>query len=165
MNIREVIREIAGEQEERNILAKVVSVDTSEKTCEVKTIADEMNIFDVRLLANSGNGLLVVPAVDSVVGVCMINEIEGYVSLFSQIESIQCGDGSFDGLVKVAELTSKLNVIENKVNAMISVFNTHIHTATSATGPTTPPTTNQSPTISTTSQADIENDKITHGDF
>jgi hypothetical protein len=60
----------------------------------------------------------------------MINEVEGFVALYSQVDSIQFGDGSFDGLVKVIELTSKLNDLENKVNSMISVFNAHIHTAT-----------------------------------
>jgi hypothetical protein len=165
MNIREAIKEIAGYQQERNLFAKVVSVDLSAKTCKVNTLEDEMDIFDVRLIANSGDGLFIFPSIDSIVGVCMINEIEGYVSLYSQIDSIQYGDGSFEGMVKVPELTSKLNALEDKVNDMISVFNSHIHTATGSTAPTTPPTTNQSPTISVTSQSEIENDKITHGDF
>jgi len=165
MTIREAIRDIAGTQQERNLFAKVVSVDASAKTCKVETIADEMEIFDVRLVANSGDGILMIPSIDSIVGVSMINDVEGYVSLYSQIDSIQYGDGSFDGMVKVIDLTSKLNALENKVNDMISVFNAHIHTATGSTAPTTPPTSNQSPTISVTSQSEIENERIKHGDF
>lgn len=165
MTIREAIKEIAGDQEERNLFAKIVSVDVSAKTCKVNTLLDEMDLFDIRLVANSGDGMFIIPSVDSIVGISMINEIEGYVSLYSQIDSIQYGDGSFEGFVKVIGLTNKLNALENKVNDMISIFNSHIHTAQGSTAPTTAPTTNQSPTISVTSQSEIENDKITHGDF
>lgn len=166
MNIRDIIKEIAGDQAERNLFATVISVNTPNKTCEVKTIADQMRVFDVRLISNNGNGVLFIPSVNSVVGVCMINEVEGFVSLYSQIDSIQYGDGSFNGMIKVDDLVTRLNTIEQDIN--------DLKTALSGWTPVpsdggaalkTALASYYSSSLTETVRADLENDKITHGDF
>ena len=79
-------------------------------------------------------------------------------------DEIKFNDGALGGLVKVAELTTKLNNLENKVNTLITTFNTHVHTGVT-TGPgssaTTPTTVNG--TLTPTQQKDIENEKIKQG--
>lgn len=79
-------------------------------------------------------------------------------------DEIKFNDGALGGLVKVAELTTKLNNLENKVNTLITTFNTHVHTGVT-TGPgssaTTPTTVNG--TLTPTQQQDIENKKIKQG--
>ncbi|MEI8111180.1 MAG: hypothetical protein WCH59_09345 [Chitinophagia bacterium] len=74
---------------------------------------------------------------------------------------MQFNDGSLGGLVKVIELTQKLNNLENKVNSLISVFNSHVHTGvtTGAGASGTTPTT-VTGTLTPTQRADIENTKI-----
>ena len=171
MNIADIIRGIVGKIPERILFATVTSVDAVAKTCEVVTLADEMTIFDVRLISNNGDGVLIIPSEASVVGICMINEVEGFVALHGQIDSIQYGDGSFDGLIKIADLVTKLNNLESLVTSLISNFNTHIHITTATVGATPTPgviaatTSTESGSITNTTQSEIENDKITHGDF
>lgn len=70
-------------------------------------------------------------------------------------------DGNLGGLVKVNDILTKLNNLENKVNTIISTFNSHTHlgvttgAGTSGTSPT--PITG---TLTPTTKSEIENDKI-----
>jgi hypothetical protein len=76
----------------------------------------------------------------------------------------QFNDGSLGGLVKIIDLTTKLNNLENKVNALLSAFNTHTHilTLTSGTGTAAPTTSPVTGTLTPTVRGDIEDTKITH---
>ena len=79
--------------------------------------------------------------------------------------SITLNDGSYNGLVKVADLVTKLNNLENLVNDLISKFNSHTHilTLTSGTGTAAPTAAPETNTLTPTKQSDLENSKITHG--
>jgi hypothetical protein len=72
-------------------------------------------------------------------------------------------EGNLGGLVKVIELTTKLNNLENKVNQLLTAFNSHTHILTLSTGTgTAAPTSSQvSGTLTPTQRADIENTEIT----
>lgn len=74
----------------------------------------------------------------------------------------QFNDGSLGGLVKVINLTQKLNNLENKVNSLLSAYNAHTHILTLSTGTgTAAPTTSSVPgTLTPTQRGDIENEKV-----
>lgn len=78
---------------------------------------------------------------------------------------IQLNDGSMGGLVKVIELTQKLNNLENLVNSLIAKYNAHTHilTLSTGTGTAAPTVTTETQTLTPTQRADIENDKIIQG--
>lgn len=78
---------------------------------------------------------------------------------------IQFNDGADGGLVKVIELTQKLNNLENLVNDLITKYNSHTHilTLSTGTGTAAPTTTQETQTLTPTQRADIENDTITQG--
>ena len=73
-------------------------------------------------------------------------------------DTITLNDGAYGGLVKVIDLVTKLNNLENKVNSIITAYNAHSHpgnglpTASTITGSLIP-----------TNRNDIENTKINHG--
>lgn len=131
--IRSVIKDIAGGGGTVFVMGKVVSVES--ETCTVK-IADRVSVSDVRLNA-SANGnesnILAKPVVGSMV---MMADISGgelrdlVVIAFSEIDTLTvkfAGDvvvngGENDGLVKVIELTEKLNNIEKDINNLKDVF-------------------------------------------
>lgn len=151
------------------IACTVESVDLDEFTCEVVGIGGnaDTTIPNVRLSAENNDGFVVIPKVDSTVIVVTTKRGVAYVALFSDVEKIQFLDGSYDGLVKVAELTTKLNNLENLVNSLITKYNTHIHVATDSitAAPVTvaPTVTLETGTLTPTIQANIENTLITHG--
>lgn len=73
----------------------------------------------------------------------------------------QFNDGSLGGLVKVVELTQKLNNLESKVNSLITAFNSHVHTGvTTGAGASGTTLTTVTGTLTPTQRADIENTKI-----
>jgi len=71
--------------------------------------------------------------------------------------------GEFGGLVKVVELTQKLNDLENKVNEIITTFVTHTHPVISTGAPTSPTSTPISGNLTISQREDIENINVKHG--
>jgi hypothetical protein len=77
----------------------------------------------------------------------------------------QFNDGRFGGLTKVEVLTQKLNNLENLVNGLIKLYNTHTHTVTVAgsQGEAAATLATEHGILTLTRQSDIENTSITHG--
>jgi hypothetical protein len=157
--IKRLLREIIGDSGMPFIHAEVVSVDS--ETCTVKR--NGLQFTDVRLGAvvnENINNLLIVPKVGSMVLIADMSagQMRDLVIIgWSEVDTITINGGEFGGLVKIQELTSKLN-------ALVTAFNSHTHTvATTGTAAA------QSGTAAAiTSQAaefskgDYENEKIKH---
>lgn len=159
MEIREIIQKIVRERigDSKIRVAKVLAV--SGHTCTVETLDTVTEITDVRLQAEDSNGVYFKPAVDSFVIIAPIEDFEFVVIMYSAIDEIQFLDGSYGGLVKIADLITKMNNLENKVNALITFINTHSHASNGA--PPSPTFLGGSLTL--TNQAEIENPLISHG--
>lgn len=140
------------------------AVNTTEWTCRCTPIDGTPDILDVRLMATAANGFLIVPTVGSIVTVTMINDSNGYVSMFSEIASIQLNGDTYDGLVKINDLVTKLNNLEGKVNDLITAMNGHTHAGVTVGGGVTavgsiPIVGSLTPTV----KANLENTTVTHG--
>lgn len=171
-SIRSLLMQILGSDfvEEYGVPCTVKSVDAGgdPPTCVCTPINDtDPDFIGVRLqAAKETDGILLIPVVGSVVMVQPINHVTGYVSMFSKVESIRLGDGTLGGLIKIADLVNKLNNLENKVNSLITAYNTHTHTGvTTGAGTSAVGTAPVSGTLTPTVRADIENDTITHGEL
>lgn len=164
MNLRDTILAIVQEKFNNafGIICTVTEVNGT--TCTCSPIDDSADIEDVRLQAQAGSGILLVPAVDSKVVVQMINDVEGVVVMYSDLESIQFLDGSFGGLIKIEDLVDKINTIEQDLNTLKSAFSSWVtvpNDGGAALKTATASWAGQS--ITPTQVADIENDLITHG--
>ncbi len=163
-NVRELLQQLFTSQAEGDsvLFCQVLTVNTQENTCKCQPLNGESIIEEVRLSADgTTEGVVCVPVVGSVVGVVLVNNVMGFVALFSAVESITMRSGSLGGLVKIEALVERLNKIEQALDEIKRIFNTHTHPETGGvTSPTTTPLT-QSP--GSTQRKQIENDKITHG--
>lgn len=162
MDIPEAIRKMVGENRNlKAILCEVITVTGA--TCLCRPVDGSADIEDVRLQAEATNeGMLITPVEGSVVIVQMINDVEGYVSMFSEIDNIKFFDGAQGSLVLINSLVTKLNNLENKVNDIITAYNTHVHTGvTTGAGSSAVTPTQVSGTLTPTVAADIDNEKIT----
>ena len=140
------------------------SVDLTTLTCYCVPLNDDADIINVRLMANIDNGFLLIPEVNSIVVVSFLSDDSAYVSLVSKVSEVQLNGKNFDGLVKVQELTDKLNALENKVNDLITACSSQVVTlAPSGTFPLAPFFTSVTPLIPT-QQLEIENTTILQGD-
>ena len=144
--------------------ATVKSVDEQARTCIVIALSGRAgNEFTTRLMAAVDDGVLIIPAVDSTVVVSMSDFNSPAIVQYSEVEKIVFRGGDLGGLVKVIDLTSKLNNLENKLNSLVVKYNTHTHNVTAVGSPTGPGLQPETGTLTPTQRVDIENDKITHG--
>lgn len=122
MNERKIadnIRRLVGPVGYDSVLCKVVKVTGN--TCTVTTLLNDVEIDNVRLCAdiNKPPGVLLTPAKDSIVVVTMLDKMNSYISLFSQVDSIVLNGGEQGGLVKVKELTKQLDKLTKRVDGIM----------------------------------------------
>lgn len=162
--INKAIREMSKTDDEvYSIVCNVISVDSTAKTCDCKPVNSTADILGVRLMAQSSNGFLITPNTNSIVVVTMINKFTGYVAMFSEIREIQLNGKNYDGLVKINDVVTKLNNLENKVNAILTWSATHTHAGvTAGFGVTGVASTAGSP-LTTTVKSDLENITVKQG--
>ena len=128
-DIKEAIRAIAnGGGGKTFFTAEVVKVTGD--TCTVKS--DGLEMSDVAICAiggASGNSLVVVPKVGSTVLIADLSDgtrRDLCIVKYTEVESITINGGNLGGLVKIQELTNKLNALEDDINSLkqcFSVFN------------------------------------------
>jgi hypothetical protein len=141
------------------------AVNMTDLTVRCTPIDGTADILNVELIAEVTPGILVIPTVGSIVTVTFINESTAYVSQFGGIDSMELNGDSFGGLVKVVQLTTKLNNLENKVNTLITTFNAHVHGGvTAGAAVTLVPGALVVGTLTPTVRTDIENILVEHGD-
>ncbi len=179
-------KKIRGLIPTQSFIGKVLTVDEANYTCTVMPIDSEAEIFKVRLKATIDNlkkGVISIPAVDSfvIVGLLGNNENSAFVVWCSNIKKYYIvGDGgntlefkddgtilingdTCGGLVKVSDLVTRLNSIENTINAHLLKYNTHLHPGGTISGSTGVPNVIDTDTVTVTVNSNIENTKVKHG--
>jgi hypothetical protein len=161
----------------------VKSVDEAKSMCECEPINGGAPYFArLRALVEAEDkSPLLVPVKDSVVIVATFNKnsAEAFVLGYTEVEKVKIltskgevwlnGD-NFGGVVKIKEVTAKLNALENAHNALVAKFNSHTHlvattgSAAAQSGTASPTTQTSTDTLQPTQQKDIENKKVKHGD-
>lgn len=121
--LRELLAKIGGGKA-TNLYQAVVTA-LSDITCEVSI--DGLSIPDVRLRASTevdGAQIIVRPAVGSVVIVgSLTGDLDHLVVLsMDRAEEVIINGGSLGGIVKVKELTNKLNTLEREINDIKQVL-------------------------------------------
>jgi len=150
--IRTAIRKIAGNGATQAKVCEIVSVNTNNRTAKVVYNGVE---YDVQLAPASGDQLLQIPEIGSTVFV-----VDGIIVGYSDLSELWLRGNQFEGLVKVSDLVTKLNNLENKVNDLLAAYNTHTHPS-SGTPPA--PAFIVPGTLTPTTQNDIENPLVKHG--
>ena len=159
--IREAIRKICGKDDGGFLFFNAVVKSVEDDSCTITY--NDIDIPDVRLNAainGNANNLLIKPKQGSTVLIADLSEgllRDLAVIGWSEVDSITLNGGQLGGLVKIQELT-------NKLNALVQTFNSHTHqvattgTAAAQTG-TAAATTGQA---SQFNKSDYEDEKIKH---
>ncbi len=93
--IKDILNEFTGkynsEQAYYSERATVMAVDTEKNTCTVETVEDQSEIVNVQISAYIGAtfGLLLIPAVDSIVTISFYSKDEAFISKTSRLESFK----------------------------------------------------------------------------
>lgn len=155
-----------GQQAPPVYRAVVKTVDKFFNVCTVQLVSNPELIIEgvqLRAINNAGDlGFILYPAVNSFVLISQIEGLEDYVvisvSILDNETSILVNGGLNGGLIIIADLVSRLNVIEDRINYIQDNYNTHAHVANGS-----PPSSLLSvPNLQQTVINDIENPKIKH---
>lgn len=165
--VKEAIKKLADKNESvYSIKCTVTSVNLTKKTCYCEPIDEgQADIADVKLIADSSkNGFMVIPKMGSVVFVSMTSNQTGYLSMWSEVDSIEINGDTYGGLVKVQELTDKLNNLEDAFNQHVLLYNTHTHAGVTAGGSITAiPSAIDTNILTPTVKTELENLTTSHG--
>lgn len=175
--IREMIKKMAGLNKVDQVTyvdAEVVSVDTASRTCVCEVTLGETSYVlpDVRLMAAVGDGILIVPKIDSDVKIIFSALNEPFVCQYSDVEkvvidantSISFNDGSFGGVLKAAELVADINNIKKDINNLKQAFSSWVVIPNDGGAALkTAATTWFGESIPDTNLSDVVNNKVTHG--
>lgn len=175
-DLRKAVKNMQHKQTAQIFWAEIVSVDENTETCTIKTLSG-LEIEDV-LLSIEKSGIIQIPAVNSKVLVCSIENqkavcyliaIEEVVKYYLRTEEkIVFNNENFAGLVKIEDLTQKLNSLVNDFNAFVAKYNSHIHITTATVGASVvpgilSPTATSASITSSFNKNDYENAKVLHG--
>ena len=180
-NIREIIRSIADTNSKtRLVVGSVKAIDHEARTCDVNPIDESAPILGVNLQANQGStvGVVVWPKLGSFVVVALYDDYEagvvvltdvidrydikvGDMSLSLSAQGIVMNEGALGGLVKVVELTQRLNTIEQDLNSLKTAFSAWVPVAQDGGAALkTAVSTWATSTLTPTQRSDIENQNV-----
>lgn len=119
-DIRKAIEFLSDKNDEvYSIVCKVSDINAITKLCNCTPINGGAVITNVRLMADNKTGFLITPKNNSIIVVTMINKYTGYVSMFSEVDEIQLNGDINGGIVKITELTTKLNLLVTELQAQL----------------------------------------------
>ena len=169
---------------------EVKSVSSSERTCTVLPLTDNLEPFAEQLMADIDDGLLILPMVGSTVKIMLSEIITPTVIQYSAIDEILIVSGGaaikiystgvelqgsdFGGVMKVTPSVKAWNDLQNDVNTLKSLIAAQILTAASySSSPTvtgaqvsalfSPLTSYSTSVLPITTETQIENTKVKHG--
>ena len=119
--IKEAIQRLANEGEEvYSIACKVKSVDG--ETCDCSPLNGDSDILEVSLVAGAGTQILITPVIGSTVFVSWLSKNIAFVSLFSDVKSIDLRGDANGGVPISGDIATRINIIESDINALKAVF-------------------------------------------
>ena len=177
--IRRLLRDIAGANVPPYTILTGQVQSVQGETCTISR--DGVTYADVRLGAvvdGNANNLIIKPTVGSYVLLADLSDgklrdlaIIGWSQIdivsINNINAIVLNGGNLGGMVRIGDLTTKLNALTDRVNALIEAYNTHTHpvsttgTAAAQAG-TAAATTATAQTAPSFSASDYEDTKIKH---
>lgn len=161
--LKEIFDTLYGNEQYYARVGKVVSIDETEKTAEIQIINGPIMTDVLLQQVASDSGIFISPSIGSLVIINYTEKTTAYISLYSEIDSIIFQGGTNGGLIKIVDLVTKLNNIENDINTLKSVFSAWIvNPADGGAALKTAAASWYTSTITPTVRADLENENFKH---
>ncbi|BAQ92553.1 baseplate assembly protein [uncultured Mediterranean phage uvMED] len=124
-NIGDIIKQLAETGEEvYSDICTVKELDLDNFTAKLSPINGKADILNVSLCAVSSSApFLVIPKQGSTVIATYASKNTAFISLCSEVESVQIRGEEFGGLVKAGELKAQLDKLSARVDGIIDAIN------------------------------------------
>jgi hypothetical protein len=159
--LKTALRELTKSRLRAFVFGYVKSVDKKKNTIAITEESTELVFENIVLSA----GITIYPVVGSMAVACVVDGVDwdGFLVFANEFETIVLGGGNNAGMVKIKELTSKINALETEINNLKNILNTWVPVPQDGgTALKTAVTTWASQQIKLTEQTNIENNTITH---
>ncbi|MDD3079088.1 MAG: hypothetical protein PHH37_08290 [Paludibacter sp.] len=161
--------QLLGRGNEKTFLATVENNYPDADYIDVKDLSGTL-YTEVRKRAAIGDdddakkGIVVTPVIGSSVIVSRIGDSdELFVEMFSEVYGVVFDGGENEGLVKVKEITDKINAIETDINNLKTAFSTWVTSPSDGGAALKAVTATWAGSqLQVTNKADIQNEKIKH---
>lgn len=122
-NLADIIRQIVKTEDEiYSLPCKVVALEGN--LCELEPLNGDPNILDVKLTAGAADfPLFITPVINSVVIATFLSKDTAFISIYSEVESVQIRGDQYGGLIKVEELVTQLTKLTARVDGIIDAIN------------------------------------------
>nr|DAS20555.1 MAG TPA: hypothetical protein [Caudoviricetes sp.] len=110
-------RRINGAKQAQLRWVTVDTVDKDNRAMDVTGVVDQLEYYNVQL----GMGALCIypkPGTTCLVGIIEGQETDAFLISAEEVDEIVLNGGTLGGLVKVGELTDRLNLIEKDINSL-----------------------------------------------
>ena len=130
-DIRQAIQALSGlnDLQYEGVVCNVSDIDLATFTCTCTPIDGSAEFYDVLLNADADKGFTLIPANGSLVIIQQTSQANAYLTMVSKVDQVYLAGDANGGLVKVNDLVSKLNRIENDINVLKLVFSTWVPVA------------------------------------
>lgn len=185
-SVAELVQQLAGTygvSPVQVMTCEVTAVSSSERTCTVLPLTDNLESFAAQLMADIDDGLLILPTVGSTVKIMLSEIITPTVIQYSAIDEILIVSGGaaikvyssgvelqgadFGGIPKIKELEDNLNTlkdyIKNTLEPAIGTGFTAVGVGPSANGPAGKTAFDGVVNLVPINIVDMENPKVKHG--
>ena len=118
-DIRQAIQSLSGlnDLQYEGVLCKVSDIDLATFTCTCTPTNGDAEFYDVLLNADAEKGFTLIPVNGSLVIAQQTSQATAYVSMVSKVDQVYIAGDANGGLVKVTELTTKLNQLVTQISA------------------------------------------------
>jgi hypothetical protein len=130
-DIRQAIQALSGlnDLQYEGVVCNVSDIDLATFTCTCTPIDGSAEFYEVLLNADADKGFTLIPKDGSVVIIQQTSQANAYLTMVSKVDQVYIAGDANGGLVKVNDLVSKLNRIENDINVLKLVFSTWVPVA------------------------------------
>lgn len=162
-SISEYIKNIANNK--NNLLSVEVTSVSYPTFNGVLPTGEEL--LNIRLVSEEDDtNFIQLPAIGSNVLVGFVDNQNAIGLVYGELQEVLLRGDQYDGLVKINDLVTKLNNLENTLNTFMTTYASHVHPFVNALGvpSATTPTASAPPSpLTPTIKNDLENNKVKHG--
>jgi hypothetical protein len=118
-DIRQAIQALSGfgDLQYEGVMCNVSDIDLATFTCTCTPINGDAEFYDVLLNADADKGFTLIPANGSLVIIQQTSQANAYVTMVSKVDQVYLAGDANGGLVKVTDLTAKLNQLVTQISA------------------------------------------------
>lgn len=113
----DAIRNLVAKDALVSVACTVSNVNTTDYTCDCSPVDGSADFKGVLLNADAKNGFVLVPKNDSVVVITMTSNVNAFVSMVSEVDTILMKGDAFGGLIKIDDLKTQYDANVTAIKA------------------------------------------------